>query len=331
MRVFDLHCDTLDALGTADLHEPGDGSPRESVGDIVTNGLDLAADRMHAAAPEGWCQCYAVFVPDGMDPARLSALDFYRHVSAYLRAQTAEHADKVAQPHDARDIEGVLAAGKVCALLTIENGAPVESLEVLDQMAADGVKMITLTWNGKNQIASGNVTTDGMSDFGREVVRHMEELGIVVDVSHLNDAGFADLLKVATRPFAASHSNSRAVCGHKRNLTDDQFRAIVERGGIVGINYWTEMVSERCWGHEADVDPSFDELSAHIEHFLDLGGEKAVALGSDYDGSHVPTWLKGCQTLPAFYARVVARFGQALADDMFYGNAHRFFVANEER
>jgi membrane dipeptidase len=144
--------------------------------------------------------------------------------------------------------------------------------------------MLTLTWNGKNDIASGNDTADGMSDFGREAVRALEDHRIVVDVSHLNDAGFADLLHVATRPFVASHSNSRAVCPHPRNLTDAQFGEIRDRGGLVGINYYRAFIADV----PAGKDVTFDQLSRHIDHFLSLGGEKVLALGSDFDGSDTP-------------------------------------------
>ena len=105
------------------------------------------------------------------------------------------------------------------------------------------------------------------------------------------------MARVARRPFAASHSNARGVCAHPRNLTDDEFRAIVDAGGIVGINYYRAFISNRVKGHEAPADGevTFDELAAHVEHFLDLGGEGTIALGSDFDGSETPDWLDACE------------------------------------
>ncbi|MDO5709077.1 MAG: membrane dipeptidase, partial [Coriobacteriales bacterium] len=153
-----------------------------------------------------------------------------------------------------------------------------------------------------------------------------EDRRIVVDVSHLNDVGFWDLMRVVRRPIAASHSNLRAVCGHRRNLTDDQFRAIVDGGGIVGLNYCIEFV---CDGAARPHDVSFEALSAHIERFLDLGGEQAIALGSDFDGCTTPDWLDTAEKNTGFYQRVVGRFGTTIANRLFFENARAFFVRNE--
>ena len=158
-------------------------------------------------------------------------------------------------------------------------------------------------------------------------MRALEDARIVVDVSHLNDEGLADLLEVARRPFAASHSNARSVCNVPRNLTDDEFRAIRDRGGVAGLNYYRGFIVEReC---PAGGEATFDELCAHVEHFLDLGGEDTLALGSDYDGSDVPTWLDRCEKVEDFHTRMVARFGQAVVDKLFFENAQAFFERNE--
>ena len=330
--VFDLHCDTLDALALA---QEGAGerlglSWSGVEGDLAHNNLALAADRM---AQMRWCQCYAVFLPDEL-PAGVAPLEFYRTVVAYFREQTSSEDGAVRQVRDARDLDATLDAGQVAALLTVENGSVLDSgLEVVDELSGDGVKMLTLTWNGHNAIGSGNDGTSGLTAYGRQAVAALEEGGIVVDVSHLNEAGFWDVARVARRPFAASHSNARAVCDHARNLTDDQFRAIVAAGGIVGLNYYRSFVTRRHGAH-GDVAESgevtFEELMAHVEHWLDLGGEAAVALGSDYDGSKIPAWLDGCERVPAFHERVVRELGAGLAERLFFSNARDFFVRHEE-
>lgn len=321
IKVFDLHCDTIDALAF------GDSGPfvgfASTEGDLVRNRLALGIDRMQTVGP--WCQCYAIWVPDQL--SELTPLQFYRRARDYFHTQMAAHGDDVVQVRDARALDEVLASGKTAAMLTVENGSPVGSdLGVIDEWAADGVKMVTLTWNGKNSIASGHDTTDGLSTFGRQVVRAMEDRRIVVDVSHLNDVGFWDLMKVVRRPFAASHSNLREVCGHKRNLTDDQFRAIRDMGGIVGLNYCTGFVRDNAWSAD---EVSFDDVAAHIERFLDLGGEDTIALGSDFDGCTPPAWLSTCEKLTPLYQRIVLRFGESVAQRLFFENAHDFFVRNE--
>lgn len=336
LKVFDLHCDTIDRLGMLGdpdyAGEAPEGAPRgEGLGH---NSAALAAERMRdgQGRPVGWCQCYAVWVPDACGLER--AQGFYGRGRDWFR-EHSEAGEGVEPVRDARDVRAVVERGGVAGMLTVENGLAIgEDLANVESMARDGVKMITLTWNAANQIGSGKWTPGGLTPFGEQVVREMERNRIVVDVSHLNDAGFSDLLKVAKRPFAASHSNSRAVCDVPRNLTDDEFRAIRDMGGVVGINYYRGFVAKRYedvpdgqLAPEGEV--TFDELAAHIEHFLDLGGEDTLALGSDYDGSAVPEWLDACEKVPAFCERVVERFGQEVADKMFFENACAFFERNE--
>ena len=320
MRIFDLHCDTVDALALRDVSAIfSDQLGNATTGDLADNSLHLAGNRMRTVS-DGWAQCYAVWVPDDLTGTGLSPFGFYDRCQRYFAEQMEAHPDAFAQARHAGDVEQALSAGKVAALLTVENATPVTSLDVLDRMAADGVRMITLTWNGANQIAGGAQEPGGLTVFGKQVVRRMGELGITVDVSHLSDQGLADVLTTTDAPLVASHSNARAMCNHPRNLTDDQFRAIAERGGLVGINYYRAFIREMS--EEGAASPTrevtFDELSAHIEHFLDLGGEKVLALGSDFDGSEVPAWLDGCEQVPSLIDRLASRFGADIAHGIAY-------------
>lgn len=336
MRVFDLHCDTIDRLGMTRHPAYAPEAPADApVGEsLVSNHAALAAERMMGAGgAEAWCQCYAVWVPDRCDPA--GGVAFYRQARDWFASQMRAHPDRIEQVRDGRLADEPGARGRVGALLAIENGLALGTdLAMVDEVARDGVKMVTLTWNAPNPIGSGKLSHQGLTAFGRDVVRALEDRRIVVDVSHLNDEGFWELTKLVRRPFVASHSNARAVCGVPRNLTDDQFRAIRDAGGLVGINYYRGFVSPRYIGVPdgrlaPDGDATFDELAAHIEHFLDLDGAATLALGSDFDGSDVPTWLDACEKVPALYRAVCDRFGVELADRMFYGNARAFFARNE--
>jgi membrane dipeptidase len=130
----------------------------------------------------------------------------------------------------------------------------------------------------------------GFTDVGREAVRRMEACGMVVDVSHISDEGFFELCKFSQKPFVASHSNARKICGHPRNLTDDMFTEIAGRGGLVGINYYGKFVRDGGSG-------SVDDILRHIHHFLELGGEDVLALGSDFDGADMPDYLSGADKI----------------------------------
>ena len=326
MRVFDLHCDTVDALAFTDHGFFAEFMNGAHGGDLTHNALQLAADRM----PYPWCQCYAIWVPDDLQSFGMTPLEFYRHARDWFHAHTAPEGP-VTQVRDARDVKATLDAGRVAALLTIENGTPLTSLEMIDEIADDGVRLVTLTWNAANPIASGSQAQGGLTRYGREVLERLEERHIVADVSHLNDESFWDVARTARRPFVASHSNARAVCSHERNLTDDQFRAIRDGGGLVGINYYRGFISNRAVTPKAPADGevTFDELADHVEHFLDLDGERTLALGSDFDGCEPPSWLDACEKLAPFHERIASRFGHELADRLFWHNAHEFFLRNE--
>lgn len=328
IKIFDLHCDTLDRLALHDcapelgFSEHDACIPAERMASLADNDAHIDLMRMHDAG-YGWCQCFAAFIPDGLGPSR--SWELFEAVRDYFHAQVAAHSSLVKQVLDARDIRRLVEDGTCAGMLTVEGGSFIEGDESRVHEAADaGVKMLTLTWNGKNAIASGNGTTDGLTSFGRRVIAAMEERRMAVDVSHLNDRSFWDVLEVAARPLVASHSNARSVCGHPRNLTDDQIRAIVDSGGIVGLNF--------CRGFLRDdaLDPSADDVLFHIDRFLSLGAENALALGSDYDGCDVPSWLDPAEKVGSMHDLIAGEFGEGMADAICFENACRFFERNEE-
>lgn len=327
VHVFDLHCDTLDMLAMRECE------PYRSYGldpddpDFRDLGRNRCAIDLQRTEDYAWCQCFAVWVPDVY--RHHEAYDFYVKARDFFYAQVAQHSNRVVHVRDARQIDKILAQGKTAALLTLENATPINhSVKAVGKLARDGVKMVTLTWNGRNAIGSGFETEDGLTTFAREAIRAFEDERVVLDVSHLNDASFADFLDVARRPFVASHSNSRAVCDVPRNLTDDAFRAIRDAGGLVGLNFYNRFIATREEGRQGE-GATFDELAAHAEHFLDLGGEDALCLGSDWDGSDVPSWLSSCDMVGELYRRFCNRFGARIATKVFFTNARDFFVRNE--
>ncbi len=327
-HIFDLHCDTLDRLALHDAFpEAGfaaqDASiAKERISSLADNDCHIDLVRM-SKARYAWCQCFAAFIPDHMPPDW--GWQVFCAVRDYFQEQLACHATLIEQVRDARDIAGIIDAGKCAALFTVEGGSFIEgSLDRLVEADEAGVKMLTLTWNGKNAIASGNQTTDGLTAFGERVVAEMEQRRMVVDVSHLNDRSFWDVMKKTERPLAASHSNARAICGHPRNLTDDMFRAIVERDGIVGLNFCREFL------REDGADPTRDDVLRHVDHLLNQGGERALALGSDYDGCDVPSWLAPAENVGNLHTLFVKEFGSDVADGVCFKNAAAFFERNEE-
>lgn len=307
--LIDLHCDTL----TGCL-EPG--RCRDTLDDPKS---DLSLSNL--PKDTHWCQCFAIFIPDELTGN--GAEDYYElHRASFVR-QTAQFSDRVVACRTAQDIEAAWACGKTAALLTVENGSALGGkLERVERLAQDGVKAITLTWNGVNEIGSGNVSDQGLTAFGRAAISRMEEVGILADVSHLNDTGFYDLLDVARKPFVATHSNARAICSHKRNLTDHQIREMVDRKCLIGLNYSQNFLRD-------GGNSSPDDLRRHIEHFLELGGQDCLALGSDFDGTALPAWLCSPQDSAGLYPLFLDwGLSPALCDKILYQNALTFFRDN---
>lgn len=213
--------------------------------------------------------------------------------------------DKMVLAKTAADIEEAKAAGKVAAVLAIEGGEALEGdLGVLRILHRLGVRAIGLTWNERNDIADGVGdcrSGGGLSEFGARLIAEMNRLGILVDVSHLSDPGFFDVIALSKQPIIASHSNARAVCDHRRNLTDEQIKLLAENGGVMGMNFCAPFV-------KADGQPTLDDLIAHIDHIVQLVGPEHVGLGSDFDGiTSAPKELTDASKMPLITEALLKR------------------------
>lgn len=332
MKVWDLHCDTLYRL-----LEREDTAGEPAVEAFAKDGgmLDLAKMR----AGDYLLQCFACFVgleesPDPLVSALREADLFHRLLAAYP--------DDLVWVKSAADIDKLGEDGRIGAMLTIEEGAVCrDDLAILRDFYRLGVRMMTLTWNHQNGLGSPNITPDynedtwpvkdpgapGLTGVGREFVAEMERLHMIVDVAHLSDAGIRDLLAIATRPFAASHSNARACCPHLRNLPDELLRAMGEKGCLIGLNYcpaFLDDTSDRkhCVGSVA-------QMARHAKYILNLAGEDALALGSDFDGIGGELEITGAQDLPLLAEGLVNEGIPArVVEKIFYKNARRFFREN---
>ena len=206
----------------------------------------------------------------------------------YLIREINEHHDQIRIVRNCPEIDANRSEGRIGALLTVENSEVLErSLCVLDALYELGVRSLTLTHSARTWAGDGCEVEGGggLTAFGRQVIRRMEQLGMLVDVSHLNDRGFWDVLDVASKPVIASHSCCRVLCGDLRNLTDDQLRRLGESGGVAGITYVPRFI-------DTEKPPTLSRLVDHILHALDVAGENAVGLGSDFDGGG--DLLAGC-------------------------------------
>lgn len=189
----------------------------------------------------------------------------------------------------------------VNAILSIEGGEGITTLKELRNYHRLGVKIAALTWNYSNHIASGALECDakrGLTEFGKTVVAEMNNIGMLVDVSHLNRKSFYDVAKITKMPIIATHSCSDKVFAHQRNLTDEQFKLIMESGGCVGINLYPKFLTSeaRC---------GIDDIVKHIEHFAELGGIDNIGIGADFDGVDcLPVGINGVEDIYKIFDRL---------------------------
>ena len=336
--VFDMHCDTADRLAWQflspelrhcmghdqfDYYGPGDEKDPAGCRELAKNHCHISLEKIGSTP---WAQCFACFVPDELTAEQ--AVGFHEQVYGHLYKQLAANAGQVARISHASEIRPVLegeGGPTVAAVHTIENARMFAAdLGLVEKYAADGLLMASISWNAAGPLASGHDTHEGLTAAGREAVAEMARHHVAFDVSHLNDECFAEVARMSDEPLVASHSNSRAVCGHKRNLTDEQFSEIRDRGGVVGLNYCTYFLVDDARG-EAGAAITFEQICAHIEHWLELGGENVVALGADMDGADVPAVLDGANMAPGFQAYLEGRFGAELTRKLCYENALNFF------
>lgn len=304
--VFDLHCDTAFAMLGKDL-----------MGLKSLKRNDLHIDLERAKALDGYAQCFACFTTPMMrDWYQVSpVVAFEREMGAVLE-QIEKYPNLIRQAYSAKDVRSNLEKGLMSAILTIEGPAGFDyDPALLEDLYKIGFRITSLGWNEQNPLAGSHVTGGGLTDQGKEFVDEAQRCGLIVDVSHISDEGFWDIVNITRAPIIATHSNSRAVREVSRNLTDDMFRAICQTGGVAGFNQCADFVADK-----ATLDAACD----HVLHFLELDPEGThIALGGDLDGcDELPEGFDGIQSYPAFARRLLERgVGEDILRKIFWENA----------
>lgn len=298
MKLVDMHCDTI--------YELLRGTNEQT---LFQNHLCVDMEGMRRA--QTMAQFFACFVDakewadaSGRKPRTLSPNDgavltgdtwerAYARVLEMLERLGKEQSDELRQVFSFHEMEENRRQHVISAVATVEEGGVLnEKIERVDELYRKGVRLITLTWNYENCLAYPNsrdarVMQGRLKPFGLEVLRRMNELGMVVDVSHLSDGGFWDCIKYGEDPIVASHSNCRALCDHPRNLTDEMLRALAAKGGVAGLNFYPAFLKkeeEREVEEKREGTISLREIARHARHMIDVAGEEAVAIGTDFDG-----------------------------------------------
>lgn len=280
MRFFDLHCDTLTTA-------------YDTKQNLFNN--DLAVDFNKGRSFTKWCQCFAIWINDKCE----NPYEFYQKVLLEYKNYKQDLPENLT------------------VILTVENGLLLENdITRVEALKRDGVKALTLTWNGENCIASGVKAKGGLKRFGRDVITEMNRLKIACDLSHINAEGFFEAVSLANYPFA-SHSCCSVVKNHSRNLTDEQILKIIDKNGIIGICLYPEFCGDNV----------FEGVYQNIKHLINFGAAKNIAIGTDFDGCDMPNELLNITKITDLYKFLMGKkIAEQILEGIFYENAQNFFL-----
>lgn len=319
MNYIDMHCDTLEAALV---------QKKDTLWELPGAMVDVSRLKVAGAA----AQFFAMFLPQRNEPEwfglqKMPELEqLMMQMYGVFQNTLKQCSDTLTFAGNYKELEANQKAGKISAFLTIENGCPVDGrMENIKRYYEMGVRLMTLTWNDANCFGYPHSTKreemeKGLTDFGKEAVSYMQELGMIVDVSHLSDGGFYDVADVAKRPFVASHSNCRALSPATRNLTDDMIRVLAEHGGVAGINFEPSFLNK-------DITDEVSRISCmcdHVEHFINVGGIECVGIGTDFDGIGGQFEIADCTAMEHLFEELKRRgIHEDALDKIAWGNVAR--------
>lgn len=318
---IDLHSDTITMLHLR--NESLDNNKRMVTISAMQNGGTMI-------------QCFSAFVPTGYYPKFVrDPLSWKRFLTIANKKDVLlkKHCDYLYPVLSAKDIENHLATEKIGVLFTIEDAGVIGTdLQKIETAYEKGVRIATLTWNHENHLAypnsaNANIMQLGLKPLGFAAVEEMNRLGIIIDVSHLSDGGFYDVAKTSKKPFIATHSNSRTLTNHPRNLTDDMIKIIAEHGGVIGLNFAPNFLAEN---NEQKVS-RIPDMVKHVMHIRNVGGSSVLAIGSDFDGIHGNLEIDTPEKMPLLF-NALSKAGMTTSEleDMYRNNILRVFHENWE-
>lgn len=325
MKYIDLHCDTIMAL------------MQNENSSLIDCNLQINLEKLKNG--KNILQCFAMFVylkgNDNPFDTCIKMIDrYYKEIEA--------NKDSIAPVFKYSDFEDNQKKGLISSLLTIEEGAvTMGKLEYLRTLYRLGVRMICLNWNFINGIGHPNfVLKDnekpdfknpnvdfGLTEYGFSMIKQMNELGIIIDVSHLSDKGFYDVIDTTTKPIVASHSNARSVCNNVRNLTDDMILKLKNNGGVMGINFCADFMNDDGVIGKNTIDCAIK----HMKYIKELAGIEVLAIGTDFDGINPDIEINGAHLLPKLFSRMaIEGFSAEDIEAVAYKNFLRVLKANLE-
>ncbi len=300
-RIFDAHADTMSKL-------------YENCGNIKRNSCHIDLERMKNF--EGYTQVFAAFADK--NAIKETPKKYAKKLIEKYKNETVSCG--ISHIQTAKDLERTGHS----SILSIEGGEAIEGkIDTLYEFFDLGVRIMTLTWNYDNEISGGiGENEKGVTPFGKTTIKEMNKLGMAVDVSHISEKGFWDVFAISEKPFIASHSNVKKLCNHPRNLSDEQIKAIIERGGVIGINFYPLFLDEsgKC---------TMEKILEHIEYILEMGGENNIGIGSDFDGiEYLPEGMSGSEDMERLISLMEKRnYGKEIINKLLFENFSRVLGA----
>ena len=299
MKLFDLHCDTI-------------GECYKKNKSLYDNDMHVSLKR--AKTFDEYNQVFAIWIPDELRGRE--AVEYFDNVADLYYENLNMYGDVISSYTDKKTTT-------IKSILAVEGGSACGGTEEgIYHLYDRGVRLITLTWNDNNEIAAGAFAHGGITDFGKRFISVSQELGMILDVSHLNRDSFKELLDIYSLPFIASHSNADIVdnyYGHKRNLEDWQIAAIRDRGGLIGLNFCSDFIDNPS-------HPGAESLADQIRYLSSMGCDDVIALGSDFDGCDMHEDFSGIEKMQPLYDKLLSLgISETLLYKVFYSNAKGFF------
>ena len=304
MKYIDLHCDTAYRMINENLH-------------LDKSICKVNIENLKKGGALGQIFAFFLDLEEVEDPFN-GFMDMYNN----FILETERNKDSIKIVRNIEELKECEREEKLVAILSIEEGEVLKgNLENIKRVYDLGIRIITLTWNYENSLGYPNYNfkykDKGLKEKGIEMVKEMEKVGIIPDASHLSDGGFYDLVKICKKPFIATHSNSREIMNHPRNLTDDMIKLLSNKGGVMGLNFCSKFVGE-------NEVTSISDLVKHAKHIRNIGGIDVLALGSDFDGIENEVEIKDTSEMnKLYYALNKEGFSEDDIEKIFYKNIIR--------
>ncbi|MEG0770423.1 MAG: membrane dipeptidase [Clostridia bacterium] len=302
----DLHCDTITKL-------------YDNNSSLKENNYNISLNKCEEIRP--LIQTFAIFLNDDLK----NADEYFDNSLNYFEKEVSLNNDTILHCKNFKEIETTIKSKRNAALLSIENaGVFSNPIAKINSLKNKGLFLTSLTWNDENKLAGGVNSDTGLTKLGKEFLDCLKENSIIPDVSHLNSKSFLELCSYYNGPIIASHSNSNKICENKRNLTDEQIVEIFLRDGLIGINLYSQFLTN-------DDKSKIDDIYKQIEHLLSLGGEDNIAFGCDFDGmDSTPTKINDISDVEKIFDYLLKKgYSNVLISKLFFNNVYNFLKRNK--